>query len=261
MKQKLIPMRLHEMDRNVPVGEPSGTRKMAGTALKTLVGMVAMVGMLSPAQALTFTLNQSFSDPLVTPQNTYTATLFDNCGADCVQLTMTITGTSTTEFIDGGSANFGWGFNFDPLLSASLTSLNFTHVSGNDADSIQKSANNFKADGDGDFDILFGWDAATTSRFTLGSVVYNITGITGLDAADFNFASFCEQGCGNGSFFSAAHVQGIGDNGALSVFIGDGDGGLPPVIIPPVVIPEPASLALLGLGLASLAAIRRRRVV
>lgn len=218
---------------------------------RTLIGAALTVGMLAQVQqavALTFDLDTTFSG--TPPDNTYSATFSSSCGAGCVRLTMSITGTSVTEFIDGNTS-FGWGFNFNPAKAPTL--LNFTFVSGQQAQSISTGVDFDKADGDGFFDIVFGFDSAanTGNRFTAGETsVYDIT-LAGLTVADFNFSSLCGQGCGEGSFFSAAHVQGIGpsDN---SGWIGDGDGGGNGV-------PEPRSLLLLGSAALAAAGLSLRK--
>lgn len=221
---------------------------------KAMAAAAALAGSISAAHGavLTIGLTQTFSG--TTPSNTYTATLDDTaCGADCVQLRMSTSGSSSTEFVDG-VGTFGWGFNFN--ASKNLGALVFTSVSGNDADVIQTGIDAFKADGDGLFDILFQWKPSPSSRFRVGndSTVYNITGIAGLSIADFNFLSADTDG-NHTHWTSAAHVQGIGPNGDSGWIGGIGecqDCGK---------VPEPASLSLLGLGLIGMATVRRRRIV
>jgi len=235
------------------------------TDLKTkwlpLAAVVASLwgGGMTGAQAaqISLTLDTEFSGASM-PSNTYKAVFDDGiCGTDCVRLTMSITGSNTNEFIGDTQNNFGWGFNFDPMKT--LGSLIFTGISGNLADIIAISTDAYKADGNGFYDFVFGWsNRGDGGRLNAGeTAVYDITGISGLKAVDFKFLSACPDGqtCGNGSWLSAAHVQGIGSTTNDSGWIGDDevDNGTPPQEVP-----EPGPLSLVGLGLMGLWFARRK---
>jgi hypothetical protein len=140
----------------------------------------------------------------------------------------------STEFVSD------WQFNFLGDTSA----LSFAYVGGSStgpaASWVLLGDDDFKADGDGWFDILLVFPILSADHFNLDEVVvYTITG-TGITASDFNDLS-AESG-GQGIYLSAAHIQGT--NGG-SDWLG--------------AVPEPSTVVLLGLGLTGLLFARERR--
>lgn len=146
-----------------------------------------------------------------------------------------------------------WYFNFNP--GKAVTDLNVSHVSGVEANEVSLAENEFRASGNGYFDILFDFPERQRDRFGVGSEsIYDFT-LDGLVFDDFEFVSVGGPE-GKTGFGSAAHVGGIGeDSGWIAPSNGDTNGGTPPAEIP-----EPGMLGMFGLGLLGLgwAAIRRR---
>jgi hypothetical protein len=172
--------------------------------------------------------------------------LDDGGGAGSVTMTMTATNLTGTEFVTD------WRLNLDPALNPADLDFSTPTKTGTFADPVISTGTNFSmAPGDGLYDILVAFDNAPPgNRFGAGeSVQYVITGIPTLTANSFAFLS-APQG-GHGPFHTAAHVQGIGDDGEDSGQITNGQ-----III---VIPEPAGLTIAAIALAGLVSRRRAR--
>jgi hypothetical protein len=130
-----------------------------------------------------------------------------------------------------------------PLAGAAGTCVTCT-ATGGQTMSFSFGSNAFQADGDGIYDILIDFSTSAGNRLTPGeAIVFDLTSTT-IGFTSDSFLVFSVPGGGNGPFQIAAHIQGLPDG--QSDWITNE-------------VPEPASLLLLGSGIATLAAGLRRR--
>lgn len=201
---------------------------MRTTRVSALIGLTLLT-CSAQAAVVQFNFVAEFSggQPPAGPTPWITARFDDAGSAGSVRLTVSTAGLSGSENVSG------LYFNLDPYLDSSQ--LNFTYVSGVNATSVSGRNNNFRADGDGRYDILFSYPSGAGFNRNLTSI-YDITGFATLTAQSFYFLS--APAGGHGPFYAAAHVQNTpGGSGWVSAV---------------AAVPLPPAIALLLTGLVSL---------
>jgi hypothetical protein len=165
------------------------------------------------------------------------ATFANGTLANTVDLTMKVESS-----LDSGAYVNDWAFNM-------FSGPEITEVVAKPANDIKvkvqygSETKPFFSTGD-IYELIFRFSSSNPGEIQRGtSLTYTITGKNGLTEDSFATSS-------NG-IFSAIHVQGFSQGGS-GVFI-SGEPGLPPAEIP-----EPTTVALLGLGLLGFAAARRK---
>lgn len=165
---------------------------------------------------------------------------FVNVAPGAVLLTITNVNLTSSEFVmgNGNGANGGLFFNLNPNDNPSALDFTLVSSNGNFGPIISTGENDFKADGDGYYDVQFDFSGDFSTE---AEIAYLITGITNLTAADFAYQSFEANNGESGPFYAAAKVQGI-PGGGNSTFLEPGKG---PITTP---VPEPSPSILLAGG-------------
>jgi hypothetical protein len=198
-------------------------------------GLLLLAAPLGRALDYDYRFNTTFSGNGPIGPGPWVNASFHDVTNGTVSLIISNNGLCGSEFLSGLYLNLNTNY--------SATSLSFQFVGGTAGvrpTNIWTGRDQFKADGDGKYDILLDFDAASAHRFAAGDYLeYLITGIADLNVLDFQYLS--APAGGSGPFFAAAHVQSIG-GGELSGWI------RPTEFTRIFPVPEPSAAALLGLG-------------
>ena len=220
----------------------------AASTLPRGVILTCLLALAQQASADTVKLNFSsvFSGTAPAGAAPWLTATFTDIAPGSVSLQIVASGLTGQESVDGIY------FNLNPAINPAL--LTFTRNAASTGPTaanttIGQGTDAFKADGDGFYDILFTLPpppGSQAARFTAGeTLIYQLTGPAGLNAAAFAWLSTRGPGGGPGPQFGAAHVMQIG-SGAASGWVGA------------TVVPVPAAFGLFAVGLATLSAARRR---
>jgi hypothetical protein len=206
-----------------------------------------------PSQGATITYNLDYVFSGATPANSapwLRVTFEDVAGG--VQLTMEDLNLAAGILAIGEFlGKKGLYLNIDPNLTVADLGINW--VSGRVADIVNKGEDVFKADGDGFYDILFGFNEG--NRFVAGDTSIYLLTLTDLTANSFAFES--TPGGGAGVYFVASHVQNIGGGvGDVDDYNDDNSGW---IAAKGATVPEPLTLLLVGSGLIPFIRLRKKR--
>ena len=219
---------------------------MSAVRIFAIVTAIVFIAMTASVQAGTLIFDLCIEFSGATPPDGatpwLTATFDDGDTPGSVDLTLETTNLVEPEYVNV------WLFNLDPVFDIddlALLTFSAPTKTGSFGDpTISVGIDNFKADGDGYFDIEIAFVKSESKRFGVGDKVeYTITGIDSLTVGSFDFISTPDGA--PGIFITAAHVGATGQDNGQSGWVST---------------PEPSSFFLLSMGaLGFLFYARRRR--
>lgn len=194
-----------------------------------LLGVVIAPGIMPAAQVI-YNFDNVFSGSSDSDPTPWEKATISDVSPGTVSLTVTNTDFTGSEFISG------LYLNINPADDVNNLVFHFVSQHGSFTDpTINLGEDNFKADGDGYYDILLSFGTANGTTFAVGdSITYTISGIAGLTALDFAYIS--SPGGGNGPFYAAAHLQSMA--GGASAWIN------PSHLV--TIVAEPGPVAMVG---------------
>lgn len=209
-------------------------RKLVYGISITLASGLLMLGSSSLFAALSLNLDTVVSGTTPAGSAPWLNATFTSLNANTIQLTMSAVNLQGSEFVSN------WSFNV--VSSQNINNLTFTPVispppSSNTVTTGTQSVSGsqtIQVDGGGKYSVQFSFPTSngTNSRFVNGATaVVDITGAN-INPSIFDLSSIPG---GNGSFFSIAHIQSIGPQGADSAFVGSTGA-----------VPEPSTYLILG---------------
>lgn len=181
-----------------------------------------------------------------TPSSTVWATaLFEDTGvAGHVKLTMAVSQAlaSSTSYVSQ------WNFNV-----LNMPTITVTNIDAPAANTVTYASNCCQVNGpSGHFDLRFEFNTSNPGNLAQGAdSIYELVG-TNLTAASFNQLTPLESNGRQGGLLASVKVQGAGNSYDVKGALDDG------VIDPEGEVPEPGTLALIGLGLLGASLTRRR---
>src|SRR5580698_10361717 len=176
----------------------------AGIAVCLSATATLLVPGSSSAATYAFDFDAVFDGTTPAGTSPWVTAVFSDAGPGTVDLTISAPGLTTGEYVGD------LFFNFNPVLNPMKLKFTETAETGSFKDpTVSKGMNTLSPDNEGEFDLGLSFSAASSKQFVSGdSIEYTITGVAGLDAADFNFLDYCTTG--SGLYYAAADIGGIG---------------------------------------------------